>query len=208
MYTKTRYKPKPYRDGGAVLADAEINIEVPADRLKPEADSVDGASRAFQLQIDALRQSEEIQRQRAAQAAQAQPALTLKEAAFLKANPDFLDDHDLAHQALMRAHQGGHIADSDEFHSAVKSHWESLRPPPAVEDIAPAALEDLERPSRASMVSAPVSREVPSSHYPERPGRITLSAEMKDMARRLGQSEAEYARGLIEMRERDKEFGR
>jgi hypothetical protein len=42
----------------------------------------------------------------------------------------------------------------------------------------------------------------------DRPGRITLSVEQKDMARRLGQSDTEYARGLIEMRKRDQEYGR
>jgi hypothetical protein len=207
---------KRFERGGAVHSDTTIDIQVPQENLERPKPEADDASRAFQLQIDALRQSEEIQRQRAAQAAQAQPALTLKEAAFLKAHPDFLNDHDLAHQALVRAHQGGHIADSDEFHKAVGEHFRALKPP---------AVETPERPLKAKraydyeadddgpsersvMVSAPVSREVPSSHYPERPGRITLTPEMKDMARRLGQSEVEYARGLIEMRERDKEFGR
>ena len=240
---KSHYRK--FRDGGGVHSDTTIDIQVPQENLerpKPEADSSagDDASRAFQLQIDALRQSEEIQRQRAALAAQAPPALTLREQAFLKANPDFLDDHDIAHKALMQAHQGGHVADSDEFHQAVGKHFRTMKTPPNAESLSMEYLEKMEalgEPidpvsrvldearspgfakdtadvsahddyNRNRMVSAPVSRDVPSSHYPERPGRITLSVEQKDMARRLNQSEAEYARGLLEMRERDKEYGR
>jgi hypothetical protein len=100
---KSRYRPKPYRDGGAV--PLEIQIDTPSAHLAadaatdhllravdagPPAASIDidhdDASKAFQVQIDALRKSEDIQRQRA-QAAQAPPALTLREQAFLKANP-------------------------------------------------------------------------------------------------------------------------
>ena len=226
MYTKTRYKPKPYRDGGAVLADAEINIEVPADRLKPEADSSagDDASRAFQLQIDNLKEAEQLQRQRAAQAAAAPRALTLREQAFLKANPDFLDDHNLAHQALMQAHQAGHIQDSDEFHAAVKSNWQALRPTAEAE----AAQRDLEkafelsdvkaqrlatdRISKAnleqvnsSFVSAPVSRETQANggynSYGDRPGRVTLTVAMKEAARIAGISEREYAENVLRLRQ-------
>jgi hypothetical protein len=62
------------------------------------------------------------------------------------------------------------------------------------------------------MYAAPVSRETYANGgrdaYGDRPGTIRLSVEQKDMARRLGQSEVEYARGLLEMRERDKEYGR
>jgi hypothetical protein len=223
MYTKTRYKPKPYRDGGAVLADAEINIEVPADRLKPEAaePAGDDASVAFQRQIDALKESERIQRERAAQAT---PALTLREQAFLKANPDFLDDHDIAHKALMQAHQAGHIQDSDEFHAAVKSNWQALRPTAEAE----AAQRDLEkafelgdvkaqrlatdRISKAnleqvnsSFVSAPVSRETQANggynSYGDRPGRVTLTVAMKEAARIAGISEREYAENVLRLRQ-------
>jgi hypothetical protein len=69
---------------------------------------------------------------------------------------------------------------------------------------------DLPEPSERSMsYSAPVSREVPTSNYGERrSGRITLSVEQKSMAKTLGISEADYARGLVQMRERDTEFGR
>jgi hypothetical protein len=214
---KSHYRK--FRDGGAVTADTPPAPPVAIVDVDRNDVASDDASRAFQLQIDALKESERIQRQRAAQAtqaaraAQAPPALTLREAAFLKTHPDFLDNHDLAHQALVRAHQGGHVADSDEFHQAVGEHFKALRPsPPAVES-SRLRLEqpdpDLPEPSERSLnYSAPVSRDVPSSHYPDRPGRITLSVEQLDMARRLGQSPVEYAKALLGMRERDKEHGR
>jgi hypothetical protein len=228
MRKTTNYKR--YERGGAVPLDVQINT--PSAHIAADANTGhllravtagpaasididhDDASKAFQVQIDALRRSEEIQRQRAAQAAS---ALTLKEQAFLKDNPDFLDDHEIAHKALMKAHQGGHVPDSDEFHSAVKAHWQALKPPAdiAKAKLSPSSLalpddlDDLAGPiERTRNVSAPVSRETQANgsynSFGERPGRITLSAAQREAARFSGLTEREYAEQLIRLREEKK----
>jgi hypothetical protein len=113
-------------------------------------------------------------------------------------------------QGLTLAHGHNHVHDSEEFHSSVQHYFNSLKPP-AVEKNEPKKLnhdEDWDERTDNRNVSATPSREVPSASYPDRPGRITLSAEQLDMARRLNQEPVEYARGLLAMRERDKEFGR
>jgi hypothetical protein len=150
MRIKTPYRK--YKDGGRVLPDGTmagtptpLDIEIDSPRAHIAADtatahlqraveagepaasididnSSDDASEAFKKQIDALRQSEEIQRQRAAQA-----ALTKNEIQFLKDNPDFIKRPDIAQKAIIQAHQQGHVPDSAEFHRAVKQNWEALR---------------------------------------------------------------------------------
>ena len=62
-------------------------------------------------------------------------------------------------------------------------------------------------------MSAPVSRgddgggSYAREGTPDRPGRITLSIQQKDMARTLGLSDKEYAEKLLDMREIDKDTG-
>lgn len=187
------------------------------------------ASVAFQRQIDALRKSEAAQRQR-----QAQQVPTSRAGRILEyRNAGFSDDQsqyftaleqnpDLTHQAIMAAReQGGVDEGSQVFHDAVRHHFEQLSagaptvrtpPPEAPLEPSPRANEFFEAPasSRRSvggMVSAPVSRNVPSTTYNERPGRVTLSAQEKELCRHTGQSEVDYARGKIQLEE-DKRNGR
>jgi hypothetical protein len=197
---------KRYERGGAVLAEPLAATVDVTQNDNPN----DDASEAFKRQIEALKESERIQQERAA-AAQA-PALTKKEMQFLKDNPDFLDDHEIAHQALMRAHRGGHVLDSDEFHSAVKEHWQALRMPPARTSPASYDAPDLpdlpEASERTRNVSAPVSRETQANggfnKYGDRPGRITLSVQQKEAAKFSGLTEREYAEQLLRLREEQK----
>lgn len=53
---------------------------------------------------------------------------------------------------------------------------------------------------RSSMVSAPVSREAPSSANGDRPGQIRLSLAQKEAAKIAGITEAEYAKQIIELK--------
>jgi hypothetical protein len=193
-----------------IAADAATDHLLRAVEAGPPAATVDidhsdDASLAFQRQISALRQSEEIQRQRAAQAAQARSALTKNEIQFLEENPDFLDDHEIAHKALMKAHQGGHVADSDEFHSAVKEHWQALKPPAVKTAPAPDFFEPPEPRQRNSIVSAPPSRDTQANgsynKYGDRPGRVTLSVAQLEHAKISGLTPREYAEQVIRLRE-------
>jgi hypothetical protein len=110
----------------------------------------------------------------------------------------------------MKAHQGGHVADSDEFHSAVKEHWQALRAPPArtspAVESSPEFLEhlDLPEPRRStSFMSAPVSRETASTGYShdDGPGRVRMTPAMKEAARISGLTDLEYAANVLRLRE-------
>jgi hypothetical protein len=63
---------------------------------------------------------------------------------------------------------------------------------------------------RAAMYSAPVSREGTtatrgSGYLSDNPGRITLTAEERSIAKAIGQSDIDYARGKIELARRKAE---
>jgi len=60
---------------------------------------------------------------------------------------------------------------------------------------------DDEPQTRGRIVSAPVTREVPTSQGQDRTGRITLSVAQKDAAKIAGITEKEYAEQLIKLRE-------
>jgi hypothetical protein len=250
MRLKSSYRPKPYRDGGAV----PLSVEVDTPRAHIEADKAtahmlpameagaqasididhpdhpdhrDEASRAFKKQIDALRRSEEIQRQRNAdlstQREHADHVKLIQE--HIKSHPDMLKHPQVLAAAADEVGRGDHglAVHSLAFFDRVKANFEDRLHRQSMDEPAPSAPsrrarggavdDDGDEPARTRFMSAPVSREWYGDTMSERqsgnrPGRITLSVEQKDMARRLGQSEVEYARGLIEMRERDKELGR
>ena len=65
----------------------------------------------------------------------------------------------------------------------------------------PDALERHESNRRAALVSAPVSREVPTSIREDRSGRLTLSVEQREAARISGLTDVEYARNVLRLRE-------
>lgn len=68
--------------------------------------------------------------------------------------------------------------------------------------LVPTTEERRENQQRASMMSAPVSREVPSGGGGQRPStRITLTPAQKEAAKMSGLSEADYAKNLIKMNE-------
>jgi len=79
-------------------------------------------------------------------------------------------------------------------------------PTPTREQIAEELAEAASAPDqrRAAMVSAPVSRETPTGGgYSQRyrpNSSVTLSPEQRAMARSLGVSETEYARGVLRLR--------
>jgi hypothetical protein len=213
---KTAYKPKAYRDGGAVHSDITIDIQVPQENLesspKPEAQpAADDASMAFQKQIAALEESERIHRARAEHARHA-----AKVDQILKENPEMLSNPGLVAEAEQEAYQAGHLPYSDIFHEAVKNSFQSKltaknSPPPSPPMAYEVKSYDLPEPrNNTAFVSAPVSRETQANgsynSYGERPGRVTLSRAQKEAARLSGISEAEYAAQVLRLRE-EKEAG-
>ena len=206
MKTKTRYKA--HRDGGAVMAEAprgpELSIAIDTDASAN--DVANDASEAFKQQINNLRSAEDIQRNRAFHEEKVKQ--------ILAENPDMVRHPGLTALAEREAIRAGVEPYTDEFHAAVKNSFDKHMGRTPKPDAAPEEkmFERFpEAPSRVAY-SAPVSRETQATgHYTsqgERTGQVTLSAEMRDMARRLGQTEKEYAQGLLEMRQRDKDYGR
>lgn len=200
-YTHSRYKkPAGYRDGGAVPLCVEVDTpvaHVAADKLTEhmlpvveamEAPPVDEASAAFQKQIDALRQAEQVQRQRQA----APPALPESPEARLEIwKRQGISDDDAEHlndlieypaitaEAVRDANRQGLNPNSMEFHQAVRASFANrivarMHAPPEVNPVEEALEQarrdvtegpDLSEPrevrtsGRSSFVSAPVSRE-------------------------------------------------
>jgi hypothetical protein len=164
--TKTKYRR--FATGGAVPLHVEIDTpaaHIAADKatadLLPAIESSttipdiqDDASRAFQKQIDALRKSEQIQRERAAgqspfseiaratpeQLSRAQRVQKISEAGasldhvnFLMDNPSMLDSDNF--NATSKAHwaaiEAGHELDSPEYFRTMKNNFDDYTNPPS-----------------------------------------------------------------------------
>jgi hypothetical protein len=216
---KSRYRQ--YAAGGAVQAEPPVaSPDVVMSIDTDTALSGDDPSDALQKQINALRNSEQIQRQQSEHATQ-----VARLTALIGQNPDMIQNPMLLQMAANEVEREGHNLPlhSDEFFHKVKANFEGrmrrLNEPddlplkPSIEP-APKFFEVPEPKPRSnpSMYSAPVSREVPGSSREateiasgRASSRVTLSIEQKDMARRLGQTEREYAEGLLELRRRKSE---
>ena len=185
---KSAYRPKKYKDGGAVLAE-DI---VAAPRSEPMAvpDATDDASAVFQQQINNLRRAEETQRQKSAAPPPPPPSphraammekfrgegLSESAVEFLADNEAIVRNPQLADQAAAAARNEGHEPDTPGFFQSVKSHFNELQQhddlSPYLEtaakyvganaDVSLKEAADLERDvfnRSARIVSAPVSRE-------------------------------------------------
>jgi hypothetical protein len=204
---KTAYKPKAYRDGGAVSAD-DVQPAPPAAVIDVERDdtATDDASAAFQKQIEALKESERIHRERATRAHQ-----EARVQQVLNENPEMRSNPALVAEAEREAFDAGHLAYSDVFHEDVKNRFKTklaakTSPPPSPPleyEIKSYDLPELR--NNTAFVSAPVSRETQANggynSYGDRPGRVTLSREQKEAARIAGISEREYAEQVLRLRE-------
>ena len=248
MAVKTAYKPKkefpaeniPTVEIDGVEAEpvAALSAEVSPELEPAEAESeavreyekevakADAASLALKRQIEALRRSEEIQRQQAAQlAAQRPPTREEKlamwrqqggmhdaELRFLEANPELIDIPQLtafaANEALKAGHERGSEAHMETTKKLFHEYLASMQAPAATPDFFK-PLPAKAPPDRSSRItSAPVSREVPSGGpRPEtNPDKVILSAEEMEIARSSGISAAEYARHKIRL-QREKAAG-
>ena len=91
----------------------------------------------------------------------------------------------------------GHEPYSQDYFESLEQHL-GLR---QKEQIMNKEETDDEPQTRGRIVSAPVTREVPTSQGQDRTGRITLSVAQKDAAKIAGITEKEYAEQLIKLRE-------
>jgi hypothetical protein len=137
--------------------------------------------------------------------------LSDQEADFLQANPELIDNPELLSYAASQAYAEGLERGTAEHQRATKNHFDTamrhlkaqaeareptpefFRPPEPPEPPSPAS-------TRSAMVSAPVSRGVPSSDRTlSVPSRVSLSAEERQIAAASGISDQEYARNKILM---------
>jgi hypothetical protein len=224
MRTKSHYRK--FRDGGAVTADTPPVPPVAIIDIDRNDTAADDASAAFLRQIDALRKSEQIAKDRAAQMAAPPPQLSRAEtirrwqqnglsdpqATFLGANPEMVDNPNALEAATRQAHIAGHQADSQEYFDSVKSYFHKHMNPPVAEPeyqptkfSTPATETELlsSMPVRGSLYSAPVNRETASTGYSggDGPGSVRLTVAMKEAAWIAGISEREYAEQVLRLRE-------
>jgi hypothetical protein len=247
IYTHSRYKNRRFASGGAVTAEKppdgletaasiqrDVEKAVASGDFNAQADAYrrlgnaemghggggqpDDASVAFQKQIDALRKSEEIQRQRqAAPSAQAVADHVKTVLEHIKSHPDMLKHQQVLAAAADEVKSGDHgfAEHSLPYFDLVKQNFERRmqeQPPADEPEPAPRRKRSIERDDPSAMsrfVSAPVSRgdngrgSFSEGSRADSPGRITLSAEQVHMAKTLGMSVKDYAEGLLAMREQD-----
>jgi len=84
----------------------------------------------------------------------------------------------------------GYESFSSEYIEEIRTRMESKKASKVEEQ------EEEVQPQRRATVSAPVSREAPSSSGTDRPGRITLTVQQKEAAKIAGITEVEYAKNL------------
>jgi hypothetical protein len=195
---------------------------------EPQPQPPDEAALALQKQIAELRRSEELNRHAAEQAvrmpqrpltreeklaAWQQQGMPADQLEFLKANPELVDYSELAAFAANEAAQAGHERGSRQHMEATKQAFDQhfARLQAQAQHQTESAMQEskffaplpLPKPRTTSIVSAPVSREIPSggprSEFETNPGRVVLSPDEKIIAKNSGISEVEYARNKIRM---------
>lgn len=213
-----RKKPSPVpdvvvaADGDPAVAVAVNTNPAPAPASAPALEQ-DGASGALKAQIDALRQSETIQRQ--AQAAML--AAQERRQSWLQNNPLAQQHYAALNHLHQEALQSGLVDTSPQYFDFLNNRLATLQAQhPAnagkqlIDEMHQRAAQDRppepppQQPAspRTNIVSAPVSREVPSSANGSRTGgKITLSREQLEAAQMAGVTPTEYARQLLRLNE-------
>jgi hypothetical protein len=212
--TRVKSRYKQFATGGVVQAEPPAPIAPVASIDIDTSPEGDDASAAFQKQIDALRESERIQKERTTLAAQVEQV-----SRYVAEHPTMLQNPGIVKLAANEVGNEGHGLEphSREFFERVKNNFEKrierlnapddFSPKPSAET--PKFFEPPEPRGSPSMFSAPVSRSIPGSS-PEatevasgrKASRVTLSVEEKEIARRSGISEADYALGKLELQKR------
>jgi hypothetical protein len=207
----TQIEPQPELNFEAVqqAKDAALNADEAAQRLKEQIAAFNRAEemqRQHQAAMMAMAQHVPVTREQKLDAWRSQ-GMTQAEEAFLNQHPEMVDHPQVLTAAIGTTMRSGVSRDAPEFFDKVKSNFnfhlrrfqqqaaaqspEFFRPPPTP---APA------RPTSASYVSAPVSRDVPSVERSARPpSKVTLSAEELEAARFSGVSPETYAKNKLRL---------
>jgi hypothetical protein len=208
----------------------DVEAVAKAEQAAAEADI---ASFALKKQIDDMRRAGQLQRERleyqrvqihnAPQTREQKleawkPSLSEQEFRFLSENPRMVDHHELTTWAAQQAIAAGHERNSSDYWRSIeqtfdremnrmKARTEAQEPTPKFFQPPPAPAP--RKASTASIVSAPVSRGVPSSEpKPLSADRMAtrLSLEEQQIAAASGISLTEYAKNKLRL-EREKREG-
>jgi hypothetical protein len=200
MRTKTKYR-QAFKEGGRVVlpGQAELPTEQPTEAVSapPEAPAPaeppapppqqeqpqNDATEALHRQIEALKKSEQVQRQQAAMPQepmsreqrlaqwQQHGGLSNDEIQFFQKHPEMVDHPQITGLAVSQAKQAGHERGTDAHlafvERAFNAHVEHLmreqaQAQPAMQTPAFFKPPTRSAPNPASLVSAPVSRSVPT----------------------------------------------
>ncbi len=216
MGVKSKYREKPDLAPNNIpeIKIDGINAEPAAAMMTteiPDAAKADEAALALKRQIEALRQSEAVQRQAAPREQLLHKwrseGMGQTEEHFLRANPGMIDNPQLTVLAANEAaqhHQRGTEAHRNATREIFHRHLTpAAQPTPAFFEPPPPPAP----PVQSAMYSAPVSRSVPSGGYREpSPSSVRLTHEEQETARMSGISDIEYAKNKLRM-EREKASG-
>jgi hypothetical protein len=165
--------------------------------------------RAIQEEQERLKRAQTQPQQQPQQQGDALDRTNLPQTAknWLRAHPEYLRDE--RKNAKIQSLHWDIVQDekrvpfSEDYYISLEQHL-GLRAKPQQE----AAEEDEgdEQPVRKSVVSAPVSREAPSSSGTRTPGTVRLTALQREWAKASGISEAEYAKQVVNL-QREKANG-
>jgi hypothetical protein len=195
------------------------------DGVEPVPTAIElNAENALAAQIEALKRSGELQRQRqeaAAMAARGQPmsrsqkldlwtqqGMPPEERAWFEKHPELIDHPQVTAAAALEAERQGHTRGSKSHRKATRNIFNQLiggkaSAQPTPEFFQPPAVEpDEPDEPRESIFSAPVSRETPSAagiYREPSPSSVTLTVDEKQIARNSGISEVEYAKQKLKM---------
>jgi len=184
-----------------LAAKHQATPELPEPEPSSPPDSAtDDATGALKKQIDALNQARTMQEQ----AVIAQLAANERRQAWLEATPGAKENREALGHIHRAAIDAGLVDTSPEYFQFLESQLAALHAPSPAADLA----KELERraaqpapepaPAKArpmgARVSAPVSRDIPTSTGRRAPGKITLTPTEVEHARVSGISVEEYAK--------------
>jgi hypothetical protein len=169
------------------------------------------AAEALRRQIEALNQAQIVREQAEQQAAIAQQAAYERRQAWLETTRGAKDHREALGHIHRAALEAGFVDTSPEYFQFLESQLAILQQPaeepkPTPKFFKPPPARSAPNPS--SLVSAPVSRNIPSGSTGKRssPGRITLTPSEVEAAKMSNVSIEEYARQKIEY-ERQRQSG-
>lgn len=180
--------------------DAQVAAQVRLTEAQANKVNLTNGKSALERSIQAEKERLEAQQRQQAQQPQGDPLdrTNLPQTAkdWLRSHPEYLSDP-RKNAKIQSLHwdvlDEGHQPFSHEYYSSLETHL-GLRAKPRQD----AAEDDQEvvQPTRKSVVSAPVSREAPSSSGGRSSGQVRLTALQREAAKMAGITETEYAKQL------------